>query len=1285
MQIGLRCLTFSLGLIIIQSYCSSLFLKSVDLDPFGILRLTIDNKEFTSSMIFKQDYDILISDDLGNKVDYLYPYANTTLNSPSLTIRIFNYASSKKMLNITGCCLELNQNCELDTLYRVLLVEDERTPFRAILGSNNVFAIIITKDISAKASLPTNLFTETQEIFIDFPIADFPSNFSYSTTTPGETLFDSSYWNNIDTVALPWIPFFSRCTQQDKRIILYDVLEHSPANCTYVSQEQTRSVRTIPTTGFTAKSDKCSLSFNCFHINTGRGKSYGTPWYQIDNEPLFYIYRKAITISEMISLKFEEESGNHLFQRLSKEHSPDLIPVNFIKEDSLGTGYPQTVELKIRYIQQSQTEKQIITAEVHMKDYTGTLDVMDPKYQLIISYKAMDYFGMINSFKVGILLYLVVFLFVALILVAAVYILWRINKHVFSKKGKFPPTLKLSATFKVTFFPQLSGSIYATIATVVIYTFLMKYIIDVIDFSSFSPNFLSATNSSIIIENSQKGRIGLICLFFSLMVLKKGASLIIPIPTKEEAKIIEGNLMDNQGKKKLDKSLDTSSSEDSFEELLEGSLENSLLQGAKKDEIDETKTESVTTKSALDIKKEKKIKGNTIIITLKRKQQHFVLICMLTALILLFVIRPSDNTVSANQSTFVMVLLLVVDVVAVLILKNFVLREILLLAPMTMAFEIVQFMIVLRAGTFVLFIWSYLLRMGLIVLFRIYIDPILKNSEPYVQRLFNKLVTIPQFAFLETYFAKKTEETKPLYENIGLILGSQVKNHSESNIEYIVFTLVNFTTKQAARFMFPALLLFNYFFANESNVPTLYGITREHLSYYVLFWMVLLIPAFLIDIYLLNILEIVHGYKLHDYLSYCDYRFNLRTTKWIANTKKMDLSVSQEHRSIHNFCFSKQFYFTICIAAWGILLFMLGIYIMAINKHKPFADSATFPILFTLIIVVRFCKWLLSKASNHINLWKLPKKKVKSLSKRIEAEKKKFEMFFEYNKMFQTSAFRGFFLKEQKSWIIKNLKRLIKTDDFLDNDEYLLKLYQMLVDEELREKNEKIRKELVDKRKHEHLLGLTFKDYAQDAVKKAEGNLYMPDEQVLRVKKIAVKPMTFLVYYWKNFASQNIYLREMIHDIDISKLKTLCEKCSQEYSLQVVQKLSMREIVEQYRLQIAGLPFNKYEWRLFYEKNQKFKTLCEDCRTIYFLKKRSKKRYEGDPNKKVPTNSVEEYSLSKPKKNTIKIPTSLKKALLFWKIEANTKKLHYPQETEKKLETMLSNISPIKRQRSSVK
>ena len=76
--------------------------------------------------------------------------------------------------------------------------------------------------------------------------------------------------------------------------------------------------------------------------------------------------------------------------------------------------------------------------------------------------------------------------------------------------------------------------------------------------------------------------------------------------------------------------------------------------------------------------------------------------------------------------------------------------------------------------------------------------------------------------------------------------------------------------------MIPFVLFFILLFANETKIAQNYEIRKDDLQYYIAFTSVIILPQLCIDIFILHILEIKHGYKIYDYFTYCNYRFNVR-------------------------------------------------------------------------------------------------------------------------------------------------------------------------------------------------------------------------------------------------------------------------------------------------------------------------------------------------------------------------------------------------------------------------
>ncbi len=60
---------------------------------------------------------------------------------------------------------------------------------------------------------------------------------------------------------------------------------------------------------------------------------------------------------------------------------------------------------------------------------------------------------------------------------------------------------------------------------------------------------------------------------------------------------------------------------------------------------------------------------------------------------------------------------------------------------------------------------------------------------------------------------------------------------------------------------------------------------------------------------------------------------------------------------------------------------------------------------------------------------------------------------------------REHFVKQNKEWLIKNITEFLTPESFLENNEYLLNLYQKLIEDENQEEKEKRRKGMLEKKK----------------------------------------------------------------------------------------------------------------------------------------------------------------------------------------------------------------------------
>jgi hypothetical protein len=131
-----------------------------------------------------------------------------------------------------------------------------------------------------------------------------------------------------------------------------------------------------------------------------------------------------------------------------------------------------------------------------------------------------------------------------------------------------------------------------------------------------------------------------------------------------------------------------------------------------------------------------------------------------------------------------------------------------------------------------------------------------------------------------------------------------------------------------------------------------YGVKTIEFLYYVLFAFVVIPFRLVCDALVHSSQELFHGWKILDYLKYSAYRFSKRSQRWRGLEREEDASLREHLRMIDLMCFSSQYYFVISVGAYGVLLMMFALELLARNYHNPFSDKMTFPVaLFVLLLI----------------------------------------------------------------------------------------------------------------------------------------------------------------------------------------------------------------------------------------------------------------------------------------------------------------------------------------------
>ena len=189
-------------------------------------------------------------------------------------------------------------------------------------------------------------------------------------------------------------------------------------------------------------------------------------------------------------------------------------------------------------------------------------------------------------------------------------------------------------------------------------------------------------------------------------------------------------------------------------------------------------------------------------------------------------------------------------------------------------------------------------------------------------------------------------------------------------LEALLGSVSSYAAQTQALFLIPVTLLFLILFANETKIPQGYQIRQADLTYYLLFSLIIVLPRMVIDAFLLHVLETLHGYKVYDYFTYCDYRFRIRSKKWVSGSP-LDRSIAHAWRSIDNMNFSSQYYYIISLTTWGILFLYLGLTAMIRNLYNPFADPVLLAYVGAICALVSPTKMLLRVLAGYIQLWEI--------------------------------------------------------------------------------------------------------------------------------------------------------------------------------------------------------------------------------------------------------------------------------------------------------------------------
>ena len=146
----------------------------------------------------------------------------------------------------------------------------------------------------------------------------------------------------------------------------------------------------------------------------------------------------------------------------------------------------------------------------------------------------------------------------------------------------------------------------------------------------------------------------------------------------------------------------------------------------------------------------------------------------------------------------------------------------------------------------------------------------------------------------------------------------------------------------------PAVYACLQLFYNENQIAPNYLIQTNQIIYYIVFAVIIVPFTLVTDTFLHNTQELIHGWKIYDYLSYQKYRFSVREYRWMLRNPVVDESISEEFQTVDLLCFSSQYYFLLGMLSMGMVQCTMSITAILRLQYNPFGD----PVALLMFVVV---------------------------------------------------------------------------------------------------------------------------------------------------------------------------------------------------------------------------------------------------------------------------------------------------------------------------------------------
>ena len=849
--------------------------------------------------------------------------------------------------------------------------------------------------------------------------------------------------------------------------------------------------------------------------------------------------------------------------------SPDtFIPVNVdrtaaleLDEDCAQLCFPRTMTLDVAYYQMDQTTKRIVEINLIYDDFDR--DPTSTEYEVDARFRPLDYRELIIKFAYSRGIFCFLFVQIGLFTVAMAAAYWLVARV--TTRLQSPPKLRFLRLWSLILPPAASGFLMGllppAILTIALTMLMRGQLVTALDivggkernaasvwpvFKSMMSHYVDSKVEPRDIERTLHGRTGIGFVAIAIVCLYEGSKMFIP-----------------------------------------------KIYASSEDAPPPSPKDGNSTSDKDDYDHDNGRPSNRVLTMWKRSNMIYTSIVM--AFFLVLIVEWSYWRQFGNYIWEAIIFLK--------LLSNFIggvvenqLGEALLTAPILTAMGLVEGLVTLSANDFVDFLLSYIVGFGFLLVDRMYIGPLQGDFMSQVSTQVTKKANQIKTWMLSRLNGDQTTKVSTVgiwngaspdsngaAGNVGrgggvLSPGAASKGTSTvantQSVEPIIDSYCSYCSDTLSLLYAPYLILLLIMFRDETEMAAIYGIKEQDMEYYILFALLIIPFQIATDVFIHGALELFHGWRLLDYLSYARYRFLQREWRWKGIEESLDECIDEGMRTLDQQCFSSQWYFMMTVHTNGIMYMVLGIEMMARAQYNLFGDPAMPLIIAFVVATAILVKKLLLWTGLALGLWRVRKDRQNwhLLFQQCEEEKANLlhaaaandgdgGIGYEMERRIASESFRHKFLDYNRSWLIDQLPSLLTPRTQRRSQGYLIPQLNRI----LQNLNTDISSDSDDDD------GPIFDNPALDREQR----------EVMRS--------------WVHEARDRILMRTAIQPLLQSKQGSHCQRCClSTHVLCIKSTLSFGEVYAEFSKNQV-LHGDQAAFRNYFDKKNEYETICEKC------------------------------------------------------------------------------------------